>query len=182
MIALALKSVPADVASNGVSSFAALASRFSDSVAPQLKKVSLYPQHGGLLAYLSSYVASHAMFEKDGWADGDDVISTIARAKFWLANKDLDLAAREVNSLKGALSLSLFCAQRRQGCSHTTPVKSTGWPKALASDWLKAARNHLEVKLALEVRLARSLQSLLWRKLTVFPRCRLPRGKLRPRA
>ncbi|GAA5913957.1 Mic60p [Sporobolomyces salmoneus] len=126
LIALALKSVPSDVASTGVTSFPALAARFSDSVAPQLKKVSLYPQHGGLLAYLSSYVASHAMFEKDGWADGDDVISTIARAKFWLANKDLDLAAREVNSLKG-------------------------WPKALASDWLKAARNHLEVKLALEV-------------------------------
>ncbi|GAA6017810.1 hypothetical protein JCM11491_004629 [Sporobolomyces phaffii] len=126
LIALALKSVPADVASSGVTSFPALAARFSDSVAPQLKKVSLYPQHGGLVSYLTSYVASHALFEKEGWADGDDVVSTIARAKFWLANKDLDLAAREVNSLKG-------------------------WPKALASDWLKAARNHLEVKLALEV-------------------------------
>ncbi|GAA5961791.1 hypothetical protein JCM3765_004074 [Sporobolomyces pararoseus] len=126
LIALALKTVSPEVASAGVTSFPALAARFSDSVAPQLKKVSLYPQHGGLLAYLSSYVASHAMFEKEGWADGEDVISTIARTKFWLANKDLDLAAREVNSLKG-------------------------WPKALASDWLKAARNHLEVKLALEV-------------------------------
>jgi hypothetical protein len=28
-----------------------------------------------------------------------------------------------------------------------------GWPKKLASDWLKEARNHLEVKQALEVRL-----------------------------
>ncbi|GAA5929698.1 Mic60p [Sporobolomyces koalae] len=126
LIALSLGAVPSEVASTGVSSFAALAARFTDSVAPQLKKVSLYPRHGGLLSYISSYVASHALFEKDGWADGDDVVSTIARAKFWLSNKDLDLAAREVNSLKG-------------------------WPKALASDWLKAARNHLEVKLALEV-------------------------------
>jgi len=55
---------------------------------------------------LTSYVASHALFEKEGWADGEDVVSTIARAKFWLANKDLDLAAREVNSLKGEHSLS----------------------------------------------------------------------------
>ena len=30
-------------------------------------------------------------------------------------------------------------------------LSGTGWPKALAKDWLKAARNHLEVKLALEV-------------------------------
>ncbi|GAA6064135.1 hypothetical protein JCM10212_005136 [Sporobolomyces blumeae] len=126
LLSLALQSVSPEVASSGVTSFAGLAARFTDSLAPQLKKVSLYPQHGGLTQYLTSWVASHALFEKEGWAEGDDVVSTIARVKFWLANKDLDLAAREVNSLKG-------------------------WPKALASDWLKAARNHLEVKLALEV-------------------------------
>jgi len=57
---------------------------------------------------LTSYVASHALFEKEGWADGEDVVSTIARAKFWLANKDLDLAVREVNSLKGTHNLSLL--------------------------------------------------------------------------
>jgi hypothetical protein len=28
----------------------------------------------------------------------------------------------------------------------------TGWPKALAADWLKQARQHLEVKQALDVR------------------------------
>lgn len=84
-----------------MSSFPALSARFSSSVAPQLKKVSLLPEHGGVLAYLTSYAASFALFEKEGWADGKDVVSTIARAKFWLANKDLDLATREVNSLTG---------------------------------------------------------------------------------
>ncbi|GAA5887389.1 hypothetical protein JCM6882_002514 [Rhodosporidiobolus microsporus] len=126
LISLALSSIPASVATQGVSSFPALSARFSSSVAPQLKKVSLLPEHGGVLAYLTSYAASFALFEKDGWADGKDVVSTIARAKFWLANKDLDLAAREVNSLQG-------------------------WPKALAADWLNQARNHLEVKQALEI-------------------------------
>ncbi|BGP14387.1 hypothetical protein JCM10213_004511 [Rhodosporidiobolus nylandii] len=126
LLSLALSSIPADVASTGVTSFPALAARFTSSVAPQLKKVALLPEHGGVLEYVTSYVASHALFEKQGWADGEDVVSTIARAKFWLANKDLDLATREVNSL-------------------------TGWPKALAADWLKQARQHLEVKQALEV-------------------------------
>ncbi|GAA5983103.1 hypothetical protein JCM11641_004913 [Rhodosporidiobolus odoratus] len=126
LLTLALSSIPSQVASSGVSSFSALAARFSQSVAPQLKKVSLLPENGGVLEYLTSYVASHALFEKQGWADGEDVVSTVARAKFWLANKDLDLATREVNSLKG-------------------------WPKALAADWLKQARSHLEVKQALEV-------------------------------
>ncbi|GEM06918.1 mitochondrial inner membrane protein Mitofilin [Rhodotorula toruloides] len=126
LLSLALSTIPADAASTGIASFPALSARFASSVAPQLKKVSLYREHGGVFAYLTSCVASHALFEKEGWADGEDVVSTIARVKFWLANKDLDLATREVNSLKG-------------------------WPKALASDWLQQARKHLEVKQALEI-------------------------------
>ncbi|GAA5921460.1 hypothetical protein JCM3775_003060 [Rhodotorula graminis] len=126
LLSLALSTIPAEVASTGVSSFPALAARFTSSVAPQLKKVSLLPEHGGPVAYMTSVVGSLALFEKEGWADGEDVVSTVARVKFWLANKDLDLAAREANSL-------------------------SGWPKALASDWLKQARSHLAVKQALEV-------------------------------
>ncbi|GAA5865295.1 hypothetical protein JCM3774_004929 [Rhodotorula dairenensis] len=126
LVALALSTIPAEAASSGIASFPALSARFSESVAPQLKKVSLLPEHGGVVAYLTSALASHALFEKEGWADGHDLVSTVARVKFWLANKDLDLAAREVNTL-------------------------TGWPKALAADWLKQARQHLEVKQALDI-------------------------------
>ncbi|KAK4695114.1 MICOS complex subunit MIC60, partial [Phenoliferia sp. Uapishka_3] len=126
LISLALASIPESVSTTGITSFPALAARFSSSVAPQLRHVALLPEHGGVLAYLTSYVASSFLFQKQGWAEGDDVVSTIARANFWLANKDLDLAAREINQLKG-------------------------WPKALASDWLNAARRHLEVRLALEI-------------------------------
>lgn len=107
LIALALSTVPPSTASTGIESFPALASRFTTSVAPQLRRVSLYPEHGGVLAYLTSYVGSAFLFQKQGWAQGDDVVSTIARANFWLANKDLDLAAREVNSLKGKLPFAL---------------------------------------------------------------------------
>lgn len=101
ILAAALSTIPDNVASAGISSFPALSAQFHHAVAPQLRKVALLPEHGGLLAYLSSVVLSHVMFDKEGWSEGDDVVSTVARAKYWLENKDLDLAAREVNSLKG---------------------------------------------------------------------------------
>ncbi|SCV67894.1 BQ2448_5505 [Microbotryum intermedium] len=123
---VALSTIDESIASSGVASFPSLASRFTNSVAPQLKKVSLLPEHAGVLAYIQSYLLSHLLFEKQGWAEGNDVISVIARAKFHLLNKDLDLATREVNAL-------------------------SGWPKALARDWLKSARGHLEVQQALSV-------------------------------
>ncbi|KAM0788483.1 hypothetical protein ACM66B_001616 [Microbotryomycetes sp. NB124-2] len=126
VLAAVLDVIPDDVASKGISSFPALASRFSLSVAPQLRKVSTFHEHGGLLNYLTSVLTSQIMFERQGWSEGTDVLSTVARTKFWLDNKDLDMATREINSL-------------------------TGWPKVIASDWLKAARAHLEVKMALEV-------------------------------
>lgn len=102
VLAAALATIPDSVASAGISSFPTLSSQFHHAVAPQLRKVALVPeQGGGVLSYLTSVVLSNLMFEKEGWSEGNDVISTVARAKFWLENKDLDLAAREVNSLKG---------------------------------------------------------------------------------
>ncbi|SCZ94051.1 BZ3500_MvSof-1268-A1-R1_Chr6-1g08388 [Microbotryum saponariae] len=123
---VALSTIDESIAFSGVASFPCLASRFTNSVAPQLKKVSLLPEHAGVLSYVQSYLLSYLLFEKQGWAEGSDVVSVIARAKFHLLNKDLDQATREVNSLQG-------------------------WPKALARDWLKAARGHLEVQQALSV-------------------------------
>jgi len=126
VIAAALESVPEDVASSGVASFAALAHRFTTSVAPQLEKASLLPEHSGAFAYANSAIMSRLLFKKQGWAEGDDVPSVVARAEFFLSKRDLDSAAREVNQLKG-------------------------WPKRLARDWLEAARRHLEVTQALQV-------------------------------
>lgn len=126
LLALVLSSIAPETQAAGIASFPALATRFQNSVAPSLKRAALLPEHGGIFAYLSSYVASSLLFEKEGWAEGDDVVSVVARAKFWLEAKDLDKAAREVNQLQG-------------------------WPKALSKDWLNQARSHLEVKQALEV-------------------------------
>ena len=59
-------------------------------------------------------------------AGRNDVESILARVQYYLNENDLDTATRELNQLKG-------------------------WPKKLAEDWIKAARNHLEIKQAMEV-------------------------------
>lgn len=182
LVALALSTIPAEAASSGIASFPALSARFSESVAPQLKKVSLLPEHGaGVLAYLTSAVASHALFEKEGWADGKDLISTVARVKFWLANKDLDLAAREVNTLTGKSAVLSYTFSSGFVVSSSFFVL-VGWPKALAADWLKQARQHLEVKQALDVRVSPSLPLSVWDFLTDTSTVyRLRSGKRLPR-
>lgn len=126
LISIALSTVSDSVASSGITSFPSLAARFTTSVSPSIRRAALLPEHGGIFAYLASFVLSHLLFEKKGWAEGDDVISVIARTEWYLVNKDLDGAAKEVNTLQG-------------------------WPKKLATDWLVAARSHLEVKQAFEV-------------------------------
>ncbi|CEH12837.1 mitochondrial inner membrane protein [Ceraceosorus bombacis] len=73
-----------------------------------------------------SAVFAPLLFTRKGYVEGDDTPSTLARAQYWLDRRDLDAAAREVNSLKG-------------------------WPKILAGDWLDAARARLEAQQALEI-------------------------------
>lgn len=117
------------IATSGVKSFAALASWFSNGVSPRVHSASLVPkpEEASVLSHVASATFSKVMFTpKAGLIDGDDVSSTLARAEWCLGEKDLDGAAREVNSLKG-------------------------WPGKLAADWLREARRRLEVQQALEV-------------------------------
>ncbi|THG98742.1 hypothetical protein EW026_g3504 [Hermanssonia centrifuga] len=111
----------------GVEPFADLASWFSTSVAPRVANVALVPdQNAGLLSHLASHFLSSFSFKRQGFVPGDDVLSIIARAEYYLNEKDLDSAARELNQLRGPA-------------------------KVLVMDWLNAARQRLEVLQALEV-------------------------------
>lgn len=111
----------------GVEPFADLASWFASDVAPKVCHVALVPEeNAGVLSYLASHLFSGFRFRRHGLVAGDDVLSTIARAEYYLNEKDLDSAARELNQLKG-------------------PAKT------LLHDWLEAARRRLEVEQALEV-------------------------------
>ncbi|KAK0204937.1 mitochondrial inner membrane protein Mitofilin [Desarmillaria ectypa] len=111
----------------GVEPFADLASWFTTSVAPKVSNVALVPdQDAGLLSHLASHLLSSFRFKRHGLISGDDVLSVLARAEYYLNEKDLDSATRELNQLKGTAQV-------------------------LLSDWLEAARRRLEVQQALEV-------------------------------
>lgn len=116
-----------DVPDVGVEPLADLASWFTTSVAPRVANVALVPdQNAGLLSHLASHFLSSFTFKRQGLVQGDDVLSVVARAEYYLNEKDLDSAARELNQLTGAAKL-------------------------LLTDWLAAARKRLEVSQALEV-------------------------------
>ena len=114
----------------GVEPLADLASWFTTSVAPAVSRVALLPDEDGsdvgVLAHLASHVLSTFAFRRQGLVQGDDVLSVLARAEYYLNEKDLDSATRELNQLRGTA-------------------------KVLVQDWLGAARRRLEVQQALEV-------------------------------
>ncbi|KAJ7476223.1 mitochondrial inner membrane protein Mitofilin [Mycena latifolia] len=137
--AAALESLEgSDVPDVGVEPFADLATWFAREVAPKVAHVALVPdQNAGLLSHLASRVFAGLRFQRHGLVSGDDVLSVLARAEYYLNEKDLDSAARELNQLKGTAKLLLH-------------------------DWLEAARRRLEVQQALEVVQAQAtLASLL---------------------
>lgn len=111
----------------GIEPFADLALWFTTSVAPKVSKVALVPdQNAGILSHLASHFLTSFTFKPQGLAQGSDVLSTLARAEYYMNEKDLDSAARELNQLGGTA-------------------------KELLADWLEAARKRLEVMQALEV-------------------------------
>ena len=117
------------IAQTGVKSFASLSSWFTNSVSPRVHSASLVPapHEATVLSHLASAGLSRVMFRpKAGAVKGSDVGAVLARAEWCLAEKDLDGATREVNSLEG-------------------------WPGKLAADWLREARRKLEVQQALDV-------------------------------
>ena len=128
VVVTALETLEAtDVPDVGVEPFADLATWFSTSVAPRVARVALVPdQNAGVLSHLASHLFSSFRFKREGLVKGSDVLSVLARAEYYMNEKDLDSAARELNQLQGTA-------------------------KILLSDWLEAARRRLEVLQALQV-------------------------------
>lgn len=116
-----------DIPDIGVEPIGDLISWFTTSVAPRVSSVALVPeQNAGVLSHLASHLFSSFRFRRHGLAAGSDTLSVLARAEYYLNEKDLDSAARELNQLKGTARL-------------------------LLTDWLDAARRRLEVQQVLEV-------------------------------
>ncbi|CAG8462922.1 16711_t:CDS:2 [Funneliformis caledonium] len=125
IVTTVLSTIDDNVANNGVDSISDLSARFA-TVRDEVRRASLVPENGGVFAHLLSIMLSKVLFHKHGLVEGSDVESILARVQYHLNENDLDTATRELNQLKG-------------------------WPKKLAEDWIKAARNHLEIKQAIEV-------------------------------
>ncbi|KAI8366823.1 mitochondrial inner membrane protein-domain-containing protein [Radiomyces spectabilis] len=137
LIQVVASSISDLTAQHGIDSLAQLVTRF-DVVAREVRRASLIPEEGSIMSHVVSAMLSKLMFAKQGLVEGEDVEARLARAEYYLQHQDdLESAARELNQLKG-------------------------WPKRLASDWLQAARRHLEVKQAVEIlRAQATLTSML---------------------
>ncbi|XP_006459272.1 hypothetical protein AGABI2DRAFT_134742 [Agaricus bisporus var. bisporus H97] len=127
-----------DVPDVGIEPLADLTTWFTNEVSQKVSEVALVPdEDAGVLSYLASRALSNLRFKRHGLVAGDDVLSVLARAEYYLNEKDLDTATRELNQLKGPA-------------------------KILLHDWLEAARKRLEVQQALDVVQAQAtLASLL---------------------
>ena len=98
-IATALSSIPAETASTGIAPLHALSAWFTTKLAPRIKMAALMPDNGGCIAYAASSVLSPLLFSRSGFSLGEDVMSVLNRADFYLNQKDLDRATREINQL-----------------------------------------------------------------------------------
>ncbi|ORZ18685.1 mitochondrial inner membrane protein-domain-containing protein [Absidia repens] len=127
LVQVVASNISETVAEHGISSYTQLVERF-DTVATEVRDASLIPEEGSsMISHIISIALSKLLFPKHGLVPGDDIEARLARAQYYLTHDDdLESATREMNQLKG-------------------------WPKHLTSDWLDAARRHLEIKQALDV-------------------------------
>lgn len=121
----AIASINPTAYQRGIPTSGQLVDRFR-RVAFEVRKASLLPENAGVASHVASLVLSKVMFKKSGLPVGEDVESVLTRTEVLLEEGNLDLAAREMNSL-------------------------TGWAKTLSRDWLGEVRKVLEVQQALDV-------------------------------
>ena len=125
VINAAIASINPTAYQRGVPTSAQLIDRFR-RVAAEVRKASLLPEDAGVASHAASWALSKILFKKQGLAVGDDVESVLTRTETLLEEGELDLAAREMNTL-------------------------SGWAKNLSQDWLGECRRVLEVRQALDV-------------------------------
>jgi MICOS complex subunit MIC60 len=125
LVRAVIGSIDPEAYTNGIISPAQLAARFQ-TLAVELRKISLLPEDAGVAGHAASWLLSHIMFRQRGYVKGDDVESRLARVEALLEAGQLEDATREMNSFNG-------------------------WGRELSRDWLREARKRLEVAQAVEV-------------------------------
>ncbi|KAG4302638.1 hypothetical protein PCANB_001039 [Pneumocystis canis] len=122
---VAIHTIQRESHEQGIMSKSQLTRRFYH-LADEIHKVSLCPDHTGVLGYITSRILTFFMFKRTNQPNQNYVQHILSRTETYLQEDNLDAATRELNQLKGV-------------------------PKRLASDWLKNARQNLEVIQALNM-------------------------------
>jgi myosin heavy subunit len=123
-----VKSIPDELTKKGVPLLEDLQDRFSNSVKRRAIAASYAPQHGGLIGYLYSQLASAFIIEEKGLVEGDHANARLARAEFYLKKRRL---AECVDELEQASAQSEDVA-------------------FILRDWIQEAKARLVTDLALE--------------------------------
>ncbi|KAK9472846.1 mitochondrial inner membrane protein Mitofilin [Dipodascopsis tothii] len=126
LVKVAVDALPPAVYDAGVLSPAQLSNRFTQVVAPEIRRVALVPDEAGVAAHIGSALFSKLFWKKSGKPLGEDVESVLARTEAFLLEGNVVDAVREVNSL-------------------------TGWRKKVAEDWLVEGRKRSEVEFLVQV-------------------------------
>eukprot|EP00056_Hartaetosiga_gracilis_P021621 m.25162 g.25162 ORF g.25162 m.25162 type:complete len:770 (+) comp9180_c0_seq1:11-2320(+) len=95
-------------------------------VCAEARKVAHVPVYGGMLSFAFSYLVNAVTFAPKGLVEGDDVNAILARAEYFAARNNLEMATRQLNQVNG-------------------PARE------VVKGWLKSARTHLEVQQAMNV-------------------------------
>lgn len=140
---LALNSLPAAALDQGVYTEDALISRF-DKVDRLAKRVSLIGDEGGslwryMLSYLQSVLiidratapTSAELDDKEFDASALDTYQILARVRYHLRQRNLEMSLRYANQLRGE-------------------------PRRVAQDWIKDVRTHLETRQTTNILLAQA--------------------------
>ena len=131
LLEAATKSVPEEVSRHGVEGLPGLIELYHRLV-PKVRQVAFVPAdsespaRGSLYAHVLSWMLSYLTVQPSGYVSGNDVESIFARTEFWMGQGNLDMAAREMNSLQG-------------------------WPRYIAYEWIVKARQYLEVEQAVDI-------------------------------
>lgn len=113
---------------SGLPSYQSLSSEF-EKLKKEINMVALVEENTGIIPHLVSALFSFVTFSSPkslSLDNGDSVGDVLMKTEYFLENDQLELAARQLNTLKG-------------------------WPKQISADWLKTVRSKLEFEQALKV-------------------------------
>ncbi|EPZ32052.1 Mitochondrial inner membrane protein Mitofilin domain-containing protein [Rozella allomycis CSF55] len=119
-----VKEIPEEVSNAGVMSEQSLIDGFREII-PRVRRVAFIPENNSSLKnHAFSFLFSSLVFKLHGNVEGKEVDCILARSENWISKGNLEMATRELNSLKG-------------------------WPRLMALEWIKEARKTLQVKQAM---------------------------------